>query len=443
MTTDLSHDAGAGADQAPTVATLVLHADRMADVGHGAVHAPMHTSVLYGYGTAQELQEVFQGHKPGFTYARQGNPTGAALEAKLNLLEETRATICFATGMAAISATFLALLRAGDHVVCSQYVFGNTVGVLRTLEGFGLEVSYVDSTDASQVAAALQPNTRLVFVETIANPRTQVADLAAIGDLCRRKDVVFIVDNTMTTPELFKPRTVGASLVINSLTKGIAGHADAMGGAVSDTGLFDWRAFPNIDPLYRTGDPANWGMVQIRRKGLRDLGGALRAEDAHRIGLGAETLRLRITQTNANALALAQWLEAQPQVANIYYPGLASHPQHRRATELFGGRYGALLSFDLTDADDTFRVLDALRIVVLSTHLADNRTLAIPVASTIFFELGEPGRAKMGISPGLVRLSVGIEDIRNLIGDFAQAFGRVDRAKAHVEAITELAAGAA
>ena len=436
MTTDLSHHVGAGADHALAVSTRVVHADRMADYGHGAVHAPMHTSVLYSYRSAQELEGVFQGHKLGFTYARQGNPTGAALEAKLNLLEEARATICFATGMAAISATFLALLRAGDHVVCSQYVFGNTVGVLRTLEGFGLEVSYVDSTDASQVAAAVQPNTRLVFVETIANPRTQVADLAAIGDLCRREEVVFIVDNTMTTPELFRPRTVGASLVINSLTKGIAGHADAMGGAVSDTGLFDWRTFPNIDPLYRTGDPANWGAVQIRRKGLRDLGGALRPEDAHRIGLGAETLRLRITQTNANALALAQWLEAQSQVANVYYPGLASHPQHQRATELFGGRYGALLSFDLTDAEDTSSVLDALRIVVLSTHLADNRTLAIPVASTIFFELGEPGRAKMGISPGLVRLSVGIEDIQDVIADFAQALGQSG-------AVTERADGAA
>ena len=421
MIIDRSH--GAGADDGPTVSTRILHADRMADVGHGAVHAPMHTSVLYGYGSAQELQEVFQGHKPGFTYARQGNPTGTALEAKLNLLEETRATICFATGMAAISATFIALLRGGDHVVSSRYVFGNTVGVLRTLEGFGVEVSYVDSTDASQVAAALQPNTRLVFVETIANPRTQVADLAAIGDLCRREGVVFIVDNTMTTPELFKPRTVCASLVINSLTKGIAGHADAMGGAVGDTGLFDWRTFPNIDPLYRVGDPANWGMVQIRRKGLRDLGGALRPEDAHRISLGAETLRLRITETNVNASALAHWLQAQPRVANVYYPGLASHPQHRRATDLFGGRYGALISFELTDADDTFRVLDALKTVVLSTHLADNRTLAIPVATTIFFELGEPGRAEMGISPGLVRLSVGIEDIRDLIADFAQALG--------------------
>jgi O-acetylhomoserine (thiol)-lyase len=422
MKTDLSKDAGT--EHAPTVSTRILHADRMAGVGHGAVHAPMHTSVLYGYGSASQLEEVFQGHKPGFTYARQGNPTCAALETKLNLLEESRATVCFATGMAAISATFFALLRGGDHVVCSRFVFGNTASVLRSLQGFGLEVSYADATDVSQIEAALQPNTRLVFVETIANPRTQVADLAAIGELCRRKGLVFFVDNTMTTPELFRPRMVGASLVVNSLTKGIAGHADAMGGSVSDTGLFDWGAFPNIDPLYRNGDPAAWGMVQIRRKGLRDLGGTMRPEDAHRISLGAETLKLRIAQTNANALDIANWLQSQPQVANVYYPGLASHPQHVRATEMFGGRYGALISFELKDSNATFKVLDALRVVTLSTHLSDNRTLAIPVATTIFFEVGERGRREMGISPGLVRLSVGIEDIQDLIADFAQALGR-------------------
>lgn len=423
MTTDFSPDLGAGARGAPAVSTRILHADRLAGVGHGAVHAPMHTSVLYAYDSAQALEDVFQGREAGFVYARQGNPTNAVLEARLNLLEEARATLCFATGMAAISATFLSLLRAGDHVVCSRYVFGNTASVLRTLEGFGVAVAYVDATDAAEVAAALRPETRLVFVETIANPRTQVADLAAIGDLCRHRGVLFVVDNTMTTPELFKPRTVGAGLVINSLTKGIAGHADAMGGAVSDTGLFDWRGFPNIDPLYRTGDPAGWGMVQIRRKGLRDLGGTLRAEDAHRIGVGAETLPLRIARTNASALTLARWLEGRPEVANVYYPGLASHPQHGRATRLFGGRHGGLIAFELSDAGDTFRFLDALRVVALSTHLSDNRTLAIPVATTIFAEAGEAQRAEMGISPGLVRLSVGIEDIGDLIADFAQALG--------------------
>ncbi len=403
------------------VATTLLHADRKAGMGHGAVHAPMHSSVLYGYESAETLERVFQGKTPGFTYARQGNPTGAALEAKINLLEDARASIGFATGMAAISATFLALLRSGDHVISSRYVFGNTASVLRTLQGFGVEVSLVDSTDAVHVAAALRPNTRLVFVETIANPRTQVADLAGIGALCRDRCVVFIVDNTLTTPDLFRPRTAGASLVINSLTKAIAGHADAMGGAVSDTGLFDWRLYPNIDPLYQTGDPANWGMVQIRRKGLRDLGGALRPEDAHRIAIGAETLKLRVTQTNANALALAQWLEAHPKVAHAYYPGLASHAQHQRARDLFGGRFGALISFELKPGHDTFKALDALQLVILATHLSDNRTLAIPVANTIFSEMGEAGRATMGISPGLVRLSVGIEDIEDLIADFDQA----------------------
>lgn len=419
MTEDPARDLPAA--HTPSVATQILHADRMAGSGHGAVHASMHTSVLFGYDSAQQLQDVFQGREPGFTYARQGNPTVAALEAKLNLLEESRATVCFATGMAAISAAFIALLRGGDHVVSSRHVFGNTASVLRTLQGFGVEVSFVDATDASHIEAALRPNTRLVFVETIANPRTQVADLAGIGALCREKGLVFVVDNTMTTPELFKPRRIGASLVINSLTKGLGGHADAMGGAVSDTGLFDWSAYPNIDPLYRTGDPANWGMVQIRRKGLRDLGGTLRPEDAHRIAIGMETLRLRIAQTNANALAFARWLAAQPQVARVDYPGLASHAQHGRAAELFGGRFAALLSFELKAVQDTFRVLDRLKIVVLSTHLSDNRTLAIPVAQTIFSELGEAGRAEMGIGAGLVRVSVGLEDVQDLIADVAQA----------------------
>lgn len=157
-------------------------------------------------------------------------------------------------------------------------------------------------------------------------------------------------------------------------------------------------------------------MVQIRRKGLRDLGGA------------AETLRLRIAQTNANASALAHWLEARPQVATVYYPGLASHPQHRRATELFVGRYGALIGLELADTHDTFGFLDALRVVTLSTHLSDNRTLAIPVATTIFSEMGESGRAAMGMSPGLVRVSVGIEDVRDLIADFERAFQRLGAA---------------
>jgi len=402
------------------ITTRLLHADRLAGVEHGAAHKPMHTAVAFSYATAQELAAVFQGEKAGYVYARQGNPTGAALETKLNLLEDARASAVFGTGMAAIGAILVSLLRKGDHLVSSQFLFGNTSSMLMTLEGLGVEVSYVDATDAAAVAAALRPNTRMVFVETIANPRTQVADLAGIGALCAQRGIVFVVDSTLTTPALFQPRTVQASLVVHSLSKGIGGHGDTLGGAVCDTGLFDWSTYSNILPTYRKGEPANWGLQQVRKKGLRDFGATLRAEDAHRIAVGAETLALRVERACANALELARWLETQPQVARVHYPGLASHAQHERARTLFKA-FGPLLSVELAAGLDHYAFLDALRLVVLSSHLADNRTLAIPVAQTIFYEMGPQRRAAMGIAEGLVRISVGIEDIADLQADFAQA----------------------
>src|SRR5215510_14456388 len=212
------------------------------------------------------------------------------------------------------------------------------------MQGFGVQINYVDMGDAANVAAVLGPNTRLVFLETIANPATQVPDLAGIGELCARRGLLYVVDNTMTTPVLLRAKKVRAGLIVHSLTKGISGHGDAMGGAVIDTGLFDWTTWPHIAEPYRKGDPAGWGLLQIRKRGLRDFGATMRPEDAHRIATGLETVELRIAATNANALALARWLETQPAVAKVFYPGLASHPQHVRAAELFGDRFGSLLS---------------------------------------------------------------------------------------------------
>ncbi|WP_284618402.1 cystathionine gamma-synthase family protein [Aquabacterium humicola] len=405
--------------------TRLLHADRRAGVEHGALHKPIHPAATFGYRTAAELVAVFQGAQPGFVYARQGNPTGAALEAKLALLEGGRAAACFSTGMAAIAGVLLALLKAGDHVIASRHLFGNTRSLLQTLQGFGIAVDFVDTTDAAQVEAALQPATRLVFVETIANPATQVADLDGIGRLCAARGLLYVVDNTMTTPALLQARTVGAGLVVHSLTKGLSGHGDAMGGAVIDTGLFDWTRWPHIAEAYRKGDPANWGLQQIRKRGLRDFGATLRAEDAHRIATGLETLALRIAAINTTALGLARWLQQQPAVARVFYPGLEDHAQHARATALFGGpdgpRYGGLLSFELRPGLDPLAVLDRLRIVILSSHLSDNRTLVIPVAQTIFWELGPQRRAEMGIADGLLRLSVGLEPLADLQADWHQA----------------------
>ncbi len=406
------------------ITTRILHSDHVTGAEHGAVHKPMHTAAAYTQGSSRDLAAVFKGEQSGYVYARQGNPTGAALEAKINLLEEARATACFSTGMAAIAAALVSLLRSGDHIISSAFLFGNTNSLFQTLQGMGVEVSFVDATDVQQVAAAVRPNTRIVFVETIANPRTQVVDLAAIGALCADKQLLYVVDNTLTTPVLLRGREVQAGLVVHALTKGIGGHGNSMGGSVSDTGLFDWSKYPNILPTYKKGDAANWGILQIRKKGLRDFGATLRAEDAHRIAVGAETLVLRLARACDNALQLAQWLEQQPQIARVYYPGLRSHAQHQRAAGLFKGSFGTLLSFELRDGIDCFDFLDALKLVIVSSHLSDTRTLSIPVAHTIYWEMGAERRKEMGIVDGLVRLSVGIEDFADLQSDFAQALGQ-------------------
>ena len=400
--------------------TAVLHGDRGAPVEHGALHKPLHLSVAYGYEDAADLVAVFQGRRSGYAYGRQGNPTTAALEAKVTAMERGVATVCFATGMAAIEAALLALLRGGDHIVSSAFVFGNTNSLLNTLADHGTPVTYVDATRVEEVERALTPATRLVFVETIANPRTQVADLAAIGALCRERGIVYVVDNTMTSPWLFRPIDVDASLVVNALTKYIGGHGNALGGAVTDTGRFDWTSFPNIAEPYKAQKPALWGITQIRKKGLRDGGATLGAEQAHHLSVGAETLALRMDRQCANAQALAESLSAHPGVAAVYFPGLATHPEHERARRLFRGP-GALLSFELAPGRDVLAFLNRLRIVVLSSNLGDNRTLAIPVAETIFWEMGAARRAEMGIADSLVRVSVGIEDLDDLLDDFRQA----------------------
>ncbi len=292
----------------------------------------MHESVAYGYKDAHALAAVFQNRQSGFVYGRQGNPTSAALEAKVTAMEGGIATVSFATGMAAIGAIAMALLKAGDHVVSSAFLFGNTNSLFGTLADHGIEVSFVDATDAANVERAITPSTRLVFVETIANPRTQVADLVRIGSVCSARGLLYVVDNTMTSPWLFRPREVGASLVVNALTKYIGGHGNALAGTVTDTGLYDWTTYPHIADSYRTQKPAMWGITQLRKKGLRDFGGTLSPEQAHAIAIGAEIAALRMDRQCANALALARKLaEARPEVAAVHYPGLRSHARSTRS----------------------------------------------------------------------------------------------------------------
>lgn len=402
--------------------STVLHADRKDHPEHGVLHKAIHTSVAFGYDDARELAAIFQGKKSGYAYGRQSNPTVEALARKVTTMEQGLATVCFATGMAAISSSLLALLRQGDHIVSSAYLFGNTNSLFQTLQNLGIGVSFVDATAAANVAAAVQPNTRLVFVETIANPVTQVADLVGIGKLCAEQGLVYVVDNTMTSPWLFQPGSVGASLVVNALTKYIGGHGNALGGCVTDTGLYDWRGFANIYDNYKGVDTALWGITQIRKKGLRDMGAALGPEAAHHLSVGADTLGLRMDKACANAQAVAEFCSRHPKIRKVFYPGLPEHPQHRRALELFG-KPGAIMSVELADGVDCFDFLNALELVVCSSNLGDTRSLGIPVAHTIYWEMGAARRASMGVADSMVRLSIGIEDTDALLADFASALG--------------------
>ena len=266
-------------------------------------------------------------------------------------MENGLASVCFGTGMAAIGTTMFALLRSGDHIVSSAFLFGNTNSLFNTFGQMGIEVSFVDATSVDAVAAAVTEKTRVVFVETIANPRTQVADLARIGEFCAQRGLVYVVDNTMTSPYLFQAKAVGASLVVNSLTKYIGGHGNALGGAVTEMGNYDWSTFPNIYPEYQGGEAGKWGITQIKKKGLRDLGASLGPEAAHHIAMGAETLALRVQRQSDNAMAICQYLQAHPKIKRVYYPGLEDHPQHARAQGLFRA-FGGLFSFELASEVD-------------------------------------------------------------------------------------------
>ena len=408
--------------------STILHSDRQKTIEHGSLHKPVHHSVAFGYSDARELAAVFQGKKPGYRYGRQGNPTVSALEEKVSRMEDGYSTLCFATGMAAVGALVQGLLRSGDHVISSSFLFGNTNSLWQTVEAQGMPVSFVDATDVVNVERAITPATRMVFVETIANPRTQIVDLERIGQLCEKHGILYVVDNTMTSPYLFRPKAVGASIVINALTKFIGGHGNALGGSLTDTGLYDWSRYPNIAETYKRFETKQWGMAQLRAKALRDFGASLGPEAAHHLAVGAETIALRLERQSASALALASMLAKDARVAAVYYPGLAQHPQHALASKLFK-TYGGLFSFELKAGLDCFDYINHLQLAIPSSNLGDTRTLIIPVAHTIYHEMGAERRASMGIAESLIRVSTGIEETEDLLQDFAQALDAVSPVK--------------
>jgi cystathionine beta-lyase/cystathionine gamma-synthase len=367
--------------------------------------APIHPSVTYLYDQMEDLDGVFAGTRQGYVYSRYGNPTVTALEETVAAMEAGEAALAFASGMAAIHAALLAVgARAGSTVVAAQDIYGATYALLeKLLRTQGVATTFVDVTDLQAVevtCAALKPVALLV--ETVSNPLLKVANLPALAEVAHQHNAAFLVDNTFATPCLVQPLALGADMVIHSATKYLGGHGDVLGGVVV------------------TSEALREKLFQV----LKVTGGNLDPHQAWLTLRGIKTLPLRMRQHCKNALAVAWWLEEHPRVSRVYYPGLASHPQHELTKQLFQEQgHGGMVSFDLADADQqkVFRFFEALKLCLPATTLGDVCTMVLYPAHASHRALSAEERACIGIGDGLVRLSVGIEAVEDIIGDLKQA----------------------
>ena len=354
----------------------------------------------------------FANEEAGYTYGRYGNPTVAGFERRLAAMEGAEACISTASGMSAILMMILGLLKAGDHIICSRSMFGSTIKLVGDFARYGVESSFVSQTDIAEWKAAMRPNTRLLFAETPTNPLTDVCDIRALADIAHNAGAILAVDNCFCSPALQRPLLLGADLVIHSGTKYLDGQGRVMAGALCGTQQQITDVFLPV---------------------LRSAGMTLAPFNAWVVLKGLETLSIRMQAQSQRSLELALWLEEQPQVARVYYPALKSHAQHELAMAQQSGQGGAVLSFDVraADADQArtraFAVLDTVQTALLCTNLGDVKTLVSHPASTSHGRLTEAQRQAAGIGQGLIRVSVGLENVGDLKADLARAMGTVTK----------------
>ena len=384
-----------------SAATLAVWAGEGDSLAQGATQVPVVYSAAYGYPDVDSWLDVALGRKPGHIYSRNTNPTVHAFEEKIRILEGAHAATSFATGMAAISNTLFALLSPGDRVVSVKDTYGGTSKLfLEFLPRFGIEAELCDTTDHAQIEAAIARGCTLLYLESPTNPTLKVVDIARLAAAGHDAGALVVADNTFATPVNQNPLALGADLVIHSATKFLGGHADALGGALCGAQQLVDRVFHYREITGATLDPMA----------------------AYLLIRGMKTLALRVRQQNESALRIARWLEAQPPVAAVYYPGLESHPQYEIAAAQMRG-FGGVLSFMLGGGFEAVkRVLPRLRLAHRAANLGAVETVAGPPATTSHVECTAEEREAMGIPEGLIRYSVGIEDADDLIADLAQAF---------------------
>ena len=403
-----------------------MHGGFVPDGASGSSAAPIHQTAAFAYPTAEGLSNAFSGRGPGYIYSRIANPTSSAFERRLAEMEGGVGCLSCSSGMAAIASVVMGLTRAGDHIVAANGIFGGTVSLFtKTLSRFGVKTTFVDSADVAAFRAAMEPETKLVFVETITNPRMDVPDLSAIAAVAHEAGVPLVVDSTVTTPVLVQPGKWGADIVVHSVSKFINGHGNSIGGAIIDTGNFDWRGgpFEDIAELAKRAGKLAF-LAHLRTLIYRDLGCCPAPFNSFLHLTGIEGLALRMEAHCRNAQALAEYLDAHPKVKWVNYPGLESSAYHETAKRLFGGRFGGVLTFGLGSAESAFQLIDQLSLAQNLANIGDSRTLVIHPASTIFHEFSAEERAAMGVFDDLVRVSVGVESANDIIADFESALER-------------------
>ena len=419
------------------LATQALHAGHDAKKTQGTQAVPIYQTSSYVFNDSDHAANLFSLAEPGFIYTRLNNPTNDVLEQRLAALEGGVAAVATASGTSAIATTLMVILRTGDHIVASNSLYGGTYNLLaNTLPRFGITTTFVDPDDPNEFSKAVKSNTRAFFAESLGNPKLDVIDLKAISDAAKKAKVPFVVDNTVASPALLNPIEHGANIVIHSLTKYLTGNGTSIGGVIIDAGTFNWGN--GNFPEFTEPNPSYHGLnyhdalgniafiAKVRIEGLRDLGSAPSPFNSFQTIQGIETLDIRMKKHSENALKLAAWLSTKKEVAWVNYPGLKTSKYNTLAQHYLPKGQSGIVTFGLKKGFEAGKkVADYTKLFSLLANIGDTKSLIIHPASTTHQQLDEEAQKSTGVTKDLIRLSVGLEDINDLIADLEAAFEQI------------------